>query len=108
MKLTTRERLELSRILKGYNSDKTDEIEIVNDIFTLIAITPEERVKLGINENNSDYSLNFEQDSEFSFNESQLSMLKKLHSVIEQNSRVNMRNLSLCKKLRDIPVKQEA
>jgi hypothetical protein len=106
MKLTIQDRLELKRILKGYNSDKTSEIELVKDIFDKVGIPQEERVKFGITESLQCYQIEFEQEEDLSFETQELALLKKIHGLIEANSRVNLDNLSLCKKLRDIEVSQ--
>jgi len=101
MNLSIKERIELLRHLRGYNTDKTSEMELVRNIYDKIDLSEEKRKLLAIAEDVNGYHIGFEQDAEFEFAEPEIEFLKKFHGLVESNSRINLNNLSLFVKIRD-------
>ena len=100
MTLSIQERIELSSFLRFYNSDKTDEIVTAKSIFDKVKVDEKKFEVVPLQ--NGGYHIGLQQDNDFEFTNDELMLLKNVHKILETNSRVNMDNLSLCLKLREI------
>jgi hypothetical protein len=107
MKLSIKERIELTRILRRMNSDSTSDVELAKGIFDKADISQQDRIKFGITETPTNYHIDLDPDQELVFTTPEIAMLKKVHGILEKNSMVNLDNLSLLVKIRDIEVKEK-
>jgi hypothetical protein len=101
MKLSIKERIELLRHLRGFNTDKTSEMELVKGIYDKAEIPAEKRKQLEIIEESDAYHIGLEQNEEIDFNKAEIEFLKKFNQLVESRSRINLNNLSLFIKIRD-------
>jgi hypothetical protein len=101
MILSIKERIELLRQLRTINGS-VPELELVKTLYEKIDIPEKTRAKLEVKEDANGYFIGMEQDEDITLTPAENEWLKKLHGVIEARNRVNLNNLTLFQKLRDI------
>ena len=100
MNLTIKERLSILQILpeSGSLSDMVDIMEIVKKV----RITQEEKTKVEYRETSITWNISKDEGADIDFTFEELSILKKAVSKVDKEGRVNMSNLDICLKIKNL------